>query len=56
VPHPRRSAPSVTGTQDFRKITLRTQVPTGALEVEIAAVLSDRGTAWLDDVHLRVVD
>jgi len=56
VPNPRRSAPSVTGTQDFRKITLRTPVPSGALEVEIAAVLSDRGTAWLDDVHLRVVD
>lgn len=56
VPNPRQSAQPLTGTQDFRKVTIRTQVPPGAQEAEIAAILHDRGTGWLDDVHLRVVD
>ena len=56
VPNPRHSAEPLTGTQSFRKVTIRTQVPPGAQELEIAAILHDRGTGWLDDVHLRVVD
>lgn len=56
VPNPRRAAESLTGTQDFRKITIRTQVPQGAQGVEIAAILLDRGTGWLDDVRLGVVE
>lgn len=56
VPNSRRAAKPLTGTQDFRKVTIRAPVPPGAQEVEIAAVLNDHGTAWLDDVHLRVVD
>ena len=56
VPNPRHTAPALSGTQDFRKVTIRAQVPTGAQEAEVAAILHDRGTAWLDDVHLRIVD
>lgn len=56
VPNPRKSAKPLDGTQDFRKVAIRVQVPPGAQKVEIAAMLNDRGTAWLDDVHLRVVD
>lgn len=56
VPNPRRTAAPLTGTQDFRKVTVRAQVPPGAREAELAAILNDRGTAWLDDVHLRIVD
>lgn len=56
VRNPRHSAPPLTDTQDFRKITIRTQVPQGAQGAEIAATLLDRGTAWLDDVHINVVE
>ncbi|WP_018971423.1 hypothetical protein [Rudaea cellulosilytica] len=56
VPNPRRLAKPLAGTQDFQKVAIRTQVPQGAQKVEIAAILKDHGTAWLDDVHLRVVD
>jgi len=56
VPNPRHTAAPLTGTQGFREVTIRTQVPAGAPEAEIAAILNDRGSAWLDDVRLRVVD
>jgi hypothetical protein len=55
VPDPRHAATPLSGTQDFQKVTIRTPVPVGAQKVEIAALLHDRGTAWIDDVHLRVV-
>lgn len=56
VPNPRHTAAPLTGTQGFREVTIRAQVPAGAPAVEIAAILNDRGSAWLDDVRLRVVD
>ncbi|MBS0515920.1 MAG: hypothetical protein JSS16_10655 [Proteobacteria bacterium] len=56
VPNPAREAAPLTGTQDFRTVAIRTRVPPGAQDVEFSAVLNDRGTAWLDDVNLRVVD
>jgi len=56
VPNPRHEATALTATQEFRTVSVRTRVPSGAQDVEIAAILFDRGTAWLDDVNLRVVD
>lgn len=54
--NPRHLAKPLTGTQDFQKVTIRAQVPSGAQSVEIASVLNDRGIAWIDDVQLRTVD
>ena len=54
-PNPRRESTPLTGTQGFRKVTISAQVPPGAAEAEIGAILLDRGTVWLDDVRLRVV-
>jgi len=52
----RHTAAPLTGTQGFREVTIRTPVPAGAQEAEIAAILHDRGSVWLDDVRLRVLD
>ncbi|MBS0591749.1 MAG: hypothetical protein JSR65_14090 [Proteobacteria bacterium] len=56
VANARRQAKPLSGTQDFQKIAIRTQVPAGAQNLEIAALLNDRGTAWIDDVQLHTVD
>lgn len=56
VPNPRHATAPLTGSQGFREVTIRARVPAGAPEAEIAAILNDGGRAWLDDVHLRVVD
>ena len=56
LPSPPHEAAPLSGTQDFRTVTIRTRVPPGAQQVQFGATLLDSGTAWLDDVNLRVVD
>ncbi|MBS0584253.1 MAG: hypothetical protein JSS42_14250 [Proteobacteria bacterium] len=56
VPNPVHEATPLSGTQDFRTVTIRTRVPPGAQQAQFGAALLDSGTAWLDDVNLRVVD
>jgi hypothetical protein len=45
-----------TGTSGWQTQTLDFAVPQPVGEVTIGATLLDAGTAWLDDVHLQVVD
>ncbi|HEX7917217.1 hypothetical protein [Rudaea sp.] len=56
IPYPPHEATPLSGTQGFRTVTIRAQVPHGAQQAGFAAVLLDSGTAWLGDVNLRVVD
>ena len=44
------------GTSDFTLVSVRTQIAAATTEVEISASLQGGGTAWIDAVHLRVVD
>ncbi|MBK6727969.1 MAG: carbohydrate binding domain-containing protein [Xanthomonadales bacterium] len=45
----------VTGTSDWRKYTLRIEVPEGSSQVMVGVTLDDKGTVWIDDARLRVV-
>lgn len=48
-----RSAP-LTGTQDWRRVTVRAKVPRDTRTLSIGALLLDNGTGWLDDVEFRL--
>lgn len=50
------TAGTLTGTTEFTRVAAKLQVPQGTRELEIFATLKDGGSAWLDDVHLRVVE
>lgn len=50
-----RSEP-MTGTSDWRRVTLENQIPVGTEQLAAGAMLLDRGTGWVDDVKLSVVD
>jgi hypothetical protein len=52
----RATTDPVTGTQDFKQVTVQMKIAPGASELEVAATLRDAGTAWLDDVRVRVID
>ena len=55
VAKPRSEAKPLAGTQRCSDVVIRRVVPAGAQELEIATLLNDRGTAWIDAVHVRVV-
>jgi hypothetical protein len=55
VAKPRSEAKPLTGTQHCTDVVIRRLVPAGAQELEIAALLNDRGSAWIDAVRVRVV-
>jgi hypothetical protein len=42
------------GTNEFTTVTLRAKLPDDVQAIEVSALLLDEGTAWLDDVRLRV--
>jgi hypothetical protein len=50
-----RAAP-LSGSHDFARVSIRTKLPADAKSIDVSALLLDDGTAWLDDVHLRVLD
>jgi len=56
VPGGREMAAPLTGTADWRAVTVRVKVPADAHQVSIGAMLLDAGTGWLDDVKLNVVE
>ena len=47
-------AEPLTGTHEFTDVSIRAKLADDAQAVEVSALLLDEGTAWLDDVHLRV--
>ena len=55
-PGGRETSDALTGTTDWRELRVRTKVPPGAQKISIGALLLDRGTGWLDEVQLRVVE
>ena len=50
-----RSDPA-TGTQKFKRHSVRVKLPADAFEVKVGVMLLDAGTGWVDDVKLRVVE
>ncbi len=52
----RATTDSLSGTLDFKRVTAQMKIAPGASELEVAATLRDAGTAWLDDVRVRVTD
>lgn len=56
VPGGRETATPLTGTTDWRSVSVRVKVPADTHRVSIGAMLLDSGTGWLDDVQLRVVE
>ncbi len=42
------------GTHEFTEVSIHAKLPDDARAIEVSALLLDDGTAWLDDVHLRV--
>ncbi len=53
---PPATSRAFTGTSDFIPVSVRTRIAAATTEVEISASLQGGGTAWIDAVHLRVVD
>jgi hypothetical protein len=51
--HQVRAEP-LSGTREFAEVSLRTKLPDDVQAIEVSALLLDDGTAWLDDVRLRV--
>lgn len=47
-------SPPLSGDSRWQRVILSRVIPDRAYAVEISAVLLDGGTAWLDDVRLRV--
>jgi hypothetical protein len=56
VPGERVSSAPATGTSAWHTVTIRARLPDAARTATIGAMLLDDGTAWLDDVRVRVVD
>jgi hypothetical protein len=56
VPGGRETSDALAGTTDWRELHVRAKVPTGTRKISIGALLLDRGTGWLDEVQLRVVE
>jgi hypothetical protein len=56
VPGSRETATPLTGTTDWQAVRVRMKAPAEAHKVSIGGMLLDGGTAWLDDVQLRVVE
>jgi len=50
-----RSEPLL-GKHEFTRVKVATKLPAGTRELDIGALLLGGGTAWLDDVHLRIID
>ena len=51
-----RESKNAVGTGDWHLVKVRLKLPAAVRDVTIGALLLDRGTAWLDDVRLQVVD
>jgi hypothetical protein len=47
-----RESTTVSGSADWREVTVSMTLPAGAKTASIGAMLLDGGTAWLDDVRL----
>jgi hypothetical protein len=47
--------PGVTGTQEWRRYSIRLVVPQSAQRVEFGAMLVGPGTMWLDDTALHII-
>ncbi|MES9861296.1 MAG: hypothetical protein ABW157_04340 [Candidatus Thiodiazotropha sp. LLP2] len=47
---------AITGTNDWQKIEVTGVVPAGTAHLQITGVLNDAGTAWLDDIQVRIVE
>ena len=56
VPHGLAYSSGQSGTSGWQTQSLDFKVPDQVGEVTIGASLLDAGTAWLDDVHIHVVD
>lgn len=48
-----RSEP-MTGTADWRRVTLKESIPAGTQKLAAGAMLLDSGTGWVDDLKLSV--
>jgi hypothetical protein len=47
--------PTVTGTQDWKRYTVRLAVPTGTHVVDAGAMLQGDGTLWVDDAEITLL-
>jgi len=56
IPGERVSAKPATGTKGWYAVKLRKALPAGTKSVTIGALLFDDGTAWLDNVSMRIVE
>ncbi len=50
-----RSEPLL-GKHEFTRVKVSAKLPAGTRELDIGALLMGGGSAWLDDVHLRIVE
>ena len=50
-----RSEPLL-GKHAFTRVKVATKLPAGTRELDIGALLLGGGSAWLDDVHLRIME
>lgn len=44
------------GKHEFTRVKVTTKLPAGTRELDIGALLLGGGSAWLDDVHVRIID